>query len=116
MRVPLGAGNGMDGAQMKCCMGVAVRKRERQQDHEAADKRRPYRGNEHTAPQVYWGSGSLDSTKRLQREGGHGAGDKSVPGGICRLLGFAAARENEVRGSTGPCQPSPASFPAPKAF
>jgi hypothetical protein len=48
--VPLRAGLGVRGRQMKRGMRVAVRKRERQQYDQAAEERRPHHCNAHIIP------------------------------------------------------------------
>ena len=42
--MPLGAGRGMNGVQMKRGMGIAARQRERQQHDQAAQEERPLHG------------------------------------------------------------------------
>ena len=64
----LRTGLGMSTTQMERRMGVAVRQRERQQHHHAADERGPHHGNEHVAPEGLKVLHSPHSTKRPQGE------------------------------------------------
>jgi hypothetical protein len=66
-------------------MGVAVRQRERQHHHQAADEREPHHGDEHVDPEGLKILHLPDSTKRLQGEV-HGAAGLEAIGGSSKCM------------------------------